>query len=65
VCCVLLTKGDIHRVNRHCQFTFQTVPIGRVVLQDDASIESCELDTMLKLNSGWRTELRHNYHPPT
>jgi hypothetical protein len=23
VCCALLTKGDIHRINRHCQFPFQ------------------------------------------
>jgi hypothetical protein len=43
VCCVLLTKGDIHRINWHCQFPFQSVPTKQVVLQDDASIESCEL----------------------
>jgi hypothetical protein len=26
VYCALLTKGDIHRINRHCQFPFQSVP---------------------------------------
>jgi hypothetical protein len=61
VCCALLTKGDIHRINRHCQFAFHSVPTKRVVLQDDASIESCELETMLKLYSGAQVETNVKY----
>jgi hypothetical protein len=61
LCCALLTKDDIHRINRQCQFAFQSVPTKQVVLQDDANIESYELETMLKLYSGDQVETNVKY----